>query len=197
MDPKTYLWFSLLFLAAYVFAVHHFEPVADNVYYRLYRLPSGGIGAFGPLIIQGFGFDSVSWRIALSVVRDYSFYRVVPEYLVQHAIRRIINRGYPRLCLAHQQDPSPVPSHCPPLLLPNCWVYCTTKAWSQCRRSWRPTCCILCAIRHGWTSANALCVGATERWRSYEEGDDDCDLLHCSMCRECCRSSGISTLNET
>lgn len=102
MDPKTYLWFSLLFLAAYVFTVHHFEPAADNVYYRLYRLPSGGIGAFGPLIIQGFGFDSVSWRIALSVVRDYSFYRVVPEYLVQHAIRRIINRGYPRLCLAHQ-----------------------------------------------------------------------------------------------
>lgn len=36
-DLKTYLWFGLLFLAA---------------------LPSGGIGAFGSLIIQGFGFDS-------------------------------------------------------------------------------------------------------------------------------------------
>ncbi|KAL1659379.1 major facilitator superfamily domain-containing protein [Schizophyllum commune] len=36
LDPKTYLWFALLFLCA---------------------LPSGGIGAFGPLIINGFGFD--------------------------------------------------------------------------------------------------------------------------------------------
>ncbi|KLO20388.1 putative allantoate transporter [Schizopora paradoxa] len=36
-DPKSYLWFAMLFLAA---------------------LPSGGIGAFGTLIIQGFGFDS-------------------------------------------------------------------------------------------------------------------------------------------
>ncbi|KAL5526554.1 hypothetical protein ACEPAF_8278 [Sanghuangporus sanghuang] len=36
-DLKTYLWFSMLFLAA---------------------CPSGGIGAFGTLIIQGFGFDS-------------------------------------------------------------------------------------------------------------------------------------------
>ncbi|KDQ28582.1 hypothetical protein PLEOSDRAFT_1039770 [Pleurotus ostreatus PC15] len=36
LDPKTYLWFALLFLCA---------------------LPSGGIGAFGPLIIQGFGFN--------------------------------------------------------------------------------------------------------------------------------------------
>ncbi|KAG6916243.1 hypothetical protein DXG01_007740 [Tephrocybe rancida] len=37
LDPKTYLWFALLFLCA---------------------LPSGGISAFGPLIIKGFGFDS-------------------------------------------------------------------------------------------------------------------------------------------
>ncbi|KAJ7594767.1 major facilitator superfamily domain-containing protein [Mycena floridula] len=36
LDVKTYLWFALLFLCA---------------------VPSGGIGAFGPLIIQGFGFD--------------------------------------------------------------------------------------------------------------------------------------------
>ncbi|KDQ56844.1 hypothetical protein JAAARDRAFT_158072 [Jaapia argillacea MUCL 33604] len=36
LDPKTYLWFSLLFLCA---------------------LPSGGISSFGPLIIKGFGFD--------------------------------------------------------------------------------------------------------------------------------------------
>ncbi|KAF9462293.1 major facilitator superfamily domain-containing protein [Collybia nuda] len=36
LDPKTYLWFLLLFVCA---------------------VPSGGIGAFGPLIIQGFGFD--------------------------------------------------------------------------------------------------------------------------------------------
>jgi len=36
LDVKTYLWFSLLFLCA---------------------VPSGGIGAFGPLIIQGFGFN--------------------------------------------------------------------------------------------------------------------------------------------
>ncbi|KAF5376222.1 hypothetical protein D9615_008548 [Tricholomella constricta] len=36
VDPKTYLWFSLLFICA---------------------VPSGGIGAFGPLIIQGFGFN--------------------------------------------------------------------------------------------------------------------------------------------
>ncbi|KAJ7703005.1 major facilitator superfamily domain-containing protein [Mycena rosella] len=36
LDIKTYLWFSLLFLCA---------------------VPSGGIGAFGPLIIQGFGFN--------------------------------------------------------------------------------------------------------------------------------------------
>ncbi|KAF8210569.1 MFS general substrate transporter [Mycena galopus ATCC 62051] len=37
LDVKTYLWFILLFLCA---------------------VPSGGIGAFGPLIIQGFGFDA-------------------------------------------------------------------------------------------------------------------------------------------
>ncbi|KAJ7268743.1 MFS general substrate transporter [Mycena haematopus] len=37
LDIKTYLWFALLFLCA---------------------VPSGGIGAFGPLIIQGFGFDA-------------------------------------------------------------------------------------------------------------------------------------------
>lgn len=36
VDPKTYLWFLLLFACA---------------------VPSGGIGAFGPLIIQGFGFN--------------------------------------------------------------------------------------------------------------------------------------------
>ncbi|KAF7315495.1 MFS general substrate transporter [Mycena indigotica] len=36
LDIKTYLWFSLLFLCA---------------------VPSGGIGSFGPLIIQGFGFS--------------------------------------------------------------------------------------------------------------------------------------------
>ncbi|THU99589.1 MFS general substrate transporter [Dendrothele bispora CBS 962.96] len=36
LDLKTYLWFCLLFLCA---------------------VPSGGIGAFGPLIIAGFGFD--------------------------------------------------------------------------------------------------------------------------------------------
>ncbi|KAF8913613.1 major facilitator superfamily domain-containing protein [Mucidula mucida] len=36
LDIKTYLWFALLFLCA---------------------VPSGGIGAFGPLIIKGFGFD--------------------------------------------------------------------------------------------------------------------------------------------
>ncbi|KAF9006033.1 major facilitator superfamily domain-containing protein [Cyathus striatus] len=35
-DPKSYLWFLLLFVCA---------------------VPSGGIGAFGPLIIQGFGFN--------------------------------------------------------------------------------------------------------------------------------------------
>ncbi|KAF5344336.1 hypothetical protein D9758_013240 [Tetrapyrgos nigripes] len=37
LDFKTYLWFSLLFLCT---------------------VPSGGIGAFGPLIIASFGFDS-------------------------------------------------------------------------------------------------------------------------------------------
>lgn len=37
LDFKTYLWFALLFLCA---------------------VPSGGIGAFGPLIIQGFGFNA-------------------------------------------------------------------------------------------------------------------------------------------
>ncbi|KAJ8087519.1 hypothetical protein AAF712_006640 [Marasmius tenuissimus] len=36
LDVKTYLWFLLLFLCC---------------------VPSGGISAFGPLIIQGFGFD--------------------------------------------------------------------------------------------------------------------------------------------
>ncbi|EIN09349.1 MFS general substrate transporter [Punctularia strigosozonata HHB-11173 SS5] len=36
LDPKTYLWFSMLFLCA---------------------APSGGIGTFGPLIIKGFGFN--------------------------------------------------------------------------------------------------------------------------------------------
>ncbi|KAJ3554998.1 hypothetical protein NM688_g2813 [Phlebia brevispora] len=35
-DPKTYLWFAMLFLCA---------------------LPSGGISSFGPLIIKGFGFN--------------------------------------------------------------------------------------------------------------------------------------------
>ncbi|KAF8229348.1 MFS general substrate transporter [Tricholoma matsutake] len=35
-DPKTYMWVVLFFLCA---------------------LPSGGVSAFGPLIIQGFGFD--------------------------------------------------------------------------------------------------------------------------------------------
>ncbi|KAJ7647137.1 MFS general substrate transporter [Roridomyces roridus] len=53
LDVKTYLWFSLLFLCA---------------------VPSGGISAFGPLIIQGFGFnqfDTILFNIpfgALQVV---------------------------------------------------------------------------------------------------------------------------------
>ncbi|VUC31124.1 unnamed protein product [Clonostachys rosea] len=37
LDPKTYLWFSLMFLIS---------------------IPSGGISTFGPLIIESFGFDS-------------------------------------------------------------------------------------------------------------------------------------------
>ncbi|KAJ7497483.1 MFS general substrate transporter [Mycena latifolia] len=48
LDVKTYLWFSLLFLCA---------------------VPSGGIGAFGPLIIQGFGFnqfDTILFNIPFS-----------------------------------------------------------------------------------------------------------------------------------
>ncbi|KAJ7772545.1 MFS general substrate transporter [Mycena maculata] len=48
LDVKTYLWFSLLFLCA---------------------IPSGGIGAFGPLIIQGFGFnqfDTILFNIPFS-----------------------------------------------------------------------------------------------------------------------------------
>ncbi|KAJ7859722.1 MFS general substrate transporter [Mycena leptocephala] len=48
LDLKTYLWFALLFLCA---------------------VPSGGIGAFGPLIIQGFGFnqfDTILFNIPFS-----------------------------------------------------------------------------------------------------------------------------------
>ncbi|KAJ7187989.1 MFS general substrate transporter [Mycena filopes] len=45
LDVKTYLWFSLLFLCA---------------------VPSGGIGAFGPLIIQGFGFNQFDTSVFLS-----------------------------------------------------------------------------------------------------------------------------------
>ncbi|KAJ7217865.1 MFS general substrate transporter [Mycena pura] len=48
LDIKTYLWFALLFLCA---------------------VPSGGIGAFGPLIIQGFGFnqfDTILFNIPFS-----------------------------------------------------------------------------------------------------------------------------------
>ncbi|KAJ7446263.1 MFS general substrate transporter [Mycena galericulata] len=48
LDVKTYLWFVLLFLCA---------------------VPSGGIGAFGPLIIQGFGFnefDTILFNIPFS-----------------------------------------------------------------------------------------------------------------------------------
>ncbi|CAG9938731.1 unnamed protein product [Clonostachys rosea f. rosea IK726] len=37
LDPKTYLWFTLIFLIS---------------------IPSGGISTFGPLIIESFGFDS-------------------------------------------------------------------------------------------------------------------------------------------
>ncbi|KAK0219377.1 major facilitator superfamily domain-containing protein [Armillaria nabsnona] len=51
LDLKTYLWFSLLFLCA---------------------VPSGGIGAFGPLIIQGFGFnsfDTILFNIPFSAVQ--------------------------------------------------------------------------------------------------------------------------------
>lgn len=46
MDPKTYLWFSLLFLAAYVFAVRIFEPVADFldcIDYRVVVLAHSGL----------------------------------------------------------------------------------------------------------------------------------------------------------
>lgn len=37
LDPKTWLWFSLMFIIS---------------------IPSGGISTFGPLIIESFGFDS-------------------------------------------------------------------------------------------------------------------------------------------
>ncbi|KAF7376363.1 MFS general substrate transporter [Mycena sanguinolenta] len=51
LDIKTYLWFALLFLCA---------------------VPSGGIGAFGPLIIQGFGFnafDTILFNIPFSCLQ--------------------------------------------------------------------------------------------------------------------------------
>ncbi|KAJ6499053.1 MFS general substrate transporter [Mycena sanguinolenta] len=51
LDIKTYLWFALLFLCA---------------------VPSGGIGAFGPLIIQGFGFnafDTILFNIPFSALQ--------------------------------------------------------------------------------------------------------------------------------
>lgn len=43
-----------------------------------HRLPSGGIGTFGPLIIKGFGFDQVRARciddcVAVSLIYDNQF----------------------------------------------------------------------------------------------------------------------------
>ncbi|KAK7441554.1 hypothetical protein VKT23_016547 [Stygiomarasmius scandens] len=52
-DVKTYLWFMLLFVCA---------------------VPSGGIGAFGPLIIAGFGFDQF-YTILFNI--PFAFFQVV------------------------------------------------------------------------------------------------------------------------
>ncbi|KAK7047851.1 hypothetical protein VNI00_006179 [Paramarasmius palmivorus] len=53
LDPKTYLWFLLLFVCC---------------------VPSGGIGAFGPLIIQGFGFNQFN-TILFNI--PFSFFQIV------------------------------------------------------------------------------------------------------------------------
>ncbi|KAI0033575.1 major facilitator superfamily domain-containing protein [Vararia minispora EC-137] len=51
IDPKSYMWFAFMFLCA---------------------LPSGGISAFGPLIIQGFGFNqftTILFNIPFSAIQ--------------------------------------------------------------------------------------------------------------------------------
>ncbi|KAK1223989.1 hypothetical protein PQX77_013125 [Marasmius sp. AFHP31] len=58
-DVKTYLWFSLLFLCC---------------------VPSGGISAFGPLIIQGFGFDETDPKSILFNI-PFGFFQVVVTLL--------------------------------------------------------------------------------------------------------------------
>lgn len=56
-DPKTWLWFALIFCISY-------EPMASVLFHSvsdiLNRVPSGGVSTFGPLIVQSFGFDSFS-----------------------------------------------------------------------------------------------------------------------------------------
>ncbi|KAJ8496781.1 hypothetical protein ONZ45_g12308 [Pleurotus djamor] len=64
-DPKTYLWFALLFLCA---------------------LPSGGIGAFGPLIIQGFGFNQFQ-TILFNI--PFAFFQVVLTLLSAYISTKI------------------------------------------------------------------------------------------------------------
>ncbi|ESK92567.1 allantoate permease [Moniliophthora roreri MCA 2997] len=53
LDLKTYLWFLLLFVCC---------------------VPSGGIGAFGPLIIQGFGFNQFN-TILFNI--PFSFFQII------------------------------------------------------------------------------------------------------------------------
>ena len=53
LDPKTWLWFFLMFVISYV------PPWTDLLVRVLTSdsVPSGGISTFGPLIIESFGFD--------------------------------------------------------------------------------------------------------------------------------------------
>ncbi|KIK62936.1 hypothetical protein GYMLUDRAFT_197181 [Collybiopsis luxurians FD-317 M1] len=77
LDPKTYLWFALLFLCA---------------------VPSGGIGAFGPLIISGFGFNQLN-TILFNI--PFNFFQVV-IILTSAAISTKIKLKWPvifALCL--------------------------------------------------------------------------------------------------
>src|ERR1700728_1080008 len=54
LDPKSWCWFFLVMGISYVFL--HIEP-SGSARLTISSIPSGGIGTFGPLIVQSFGFN--------------------------------------------------------------------------------------------------------------------------------------------
>jgi hypothetical protein len=55
LDPKSWLWFVLLFIISWV---SHGLLTKNSATDFDFSVPSGGISTFGPLIIQSFGFNS-------------------------------------------------------------------------------------------------------------------------------------------